>query len=408
MPTAWSVTVDVPIPVGADDLALVERLLTLARLHLGAEVAWASVLVQQRQVILAASGETTAMNVAAGAAPPADGSYCVRVLAGQLPPVVADARTDHVTRDLEVTRDLRIGSYAGVPWRTSDGSLAGMLCCVSRHPDPALQDRTLDYLRVAAAMVGDLVSTGGRGQDRAVAELERLVAALFGPGGLRTVYQPVVRLGDGARVAVEALSRFDPELFATPDRAFAAATRFRRGVDLELLAVQRALARLPDLAPGLTMCVNLSAEALTDARVQTELLRHAGHRIAVEVTEHTQVDDYLTLISVTERLRAAGLMIAVDDAGAGYASLRHILQLKPDVIKLDIGLVRGIDQDSARQALARSLVGFAGDIGALLVAEGVETEAELNRLRELGVRYGQGFLLEKPAPLDSLPRVLAR
>ncbi|BCJ56180.1 hypothetical protein Asp14428_76550 [Actinoplanes sp. NBRC 14428] len=386
------------------ELPVVERLLTLVRLHLGTEVAWASVLAEGRQVIVAAAGETAAMNIVVGDGTDADGSYCVRVLAGRLPAAVGEARRHPVTRDLAVTRDLRIGSYVGVPWRTPDGAVGGMLCCVSRHPDPGLEERSLAYLETVAAMLGDLIGGRELQEHHAAARVERAVRSLFDADGLRMVFQPAVRLSDGVPTAVEALARFDHELFPTPDRAFAAASRFRLGVDLELLAVRRAFAFLPAVPADMMMCVNLSAEALLDDRVQRALLAHADRRIGLEVTEHTQVSDYLALISVTERMRAAGIRIVVDDAGAGYASLKHILQLRPNVIKLDLTLVRDVDTDASRQALARSLVSFARDIGAILVAEGIETPAELEMLRRLGVDYGQGYLLARPA---SLGRILA-
>jgi EAL domain-containing protein (putative c-di-GMP-specific phosphodiesterase class I) len=321
------------------------------------------------------------------------------VLSGVLPPAVTDARRNLATRDLPVTRELVIGSYAGVPWTGPDGRVAGMVCCVSRHPDPALDERAIWFLEFVAGMIGQQMAgtapaaAGGPGAD---------VRGLFDDDTLRMVFQPVVRLRDGFVEVFEALARFDRTVFATPDRAFAAATRAGLGVDLEHLAVRRAFRRLHDL-PGDTMLgVNLSAEALLDDRVQTTLLDHAPRRrIGVEITEHAAVHDYLDLIGVTERLRAAGVLIVVDDAGAGYASLHHILQLRPDVIKLDVALVRGIDGDRARQALARSLVSFAADIGAHLVAEGIETPAERDLLRRLGVGYGQGYLLGRPAGLSA-------
>ena len=97
------------------------------------------------------------------------------------------------------------------------------------------------------------------------------------------------------------------------------------------------------------------------------------------------------------RLRSWGLRIAIDDAGSGYASLRHILNIRPDIIKLDIALTRAIDSDPARQALAIALVSFRQDIDAVLVAEGIETLAQLEALVRLGLRHGQGYYLGRPA-----------
>jgi len=219
---------------------------------------------------------------------------------------------------------------------------------------------------------------------------------------VQMAYQPVVNLADGSIKAYEALARFDREHFPNPARAFAAATEAGFGVELELLAIERALRCLDEMPPGAWMSTNLSVEALMTPLVCATLMKHADRGIAVELTEHTPVRDYTSLVAVTEDLRAAGVMLAVDDAGAGFASLSHILQLRPDIIKLDITLTRGIDEDPVRMALARSLVGFAQDIGAILIAEGIETHAEHEKLRSLGVQLGQGYFMAKPGPLPAL------
>lgn len=221
-------------------------------------------------------------------------------------------------------------------------------------------------------------------------------------GAIQPLFQPVVRLVDGAVVAFEALARFRKEDFPSPDSAFRAADEAGLGVELELLAMRRALASLDAVPGGAYLSTNLSVEAMLDPRVQETLLANASRRLVVELTEHTQVHDYPRLVAVTERLRAAGILIAVDDAGAGFASLSHILQLRPDIIKLDITLTRDIDTDPVRIALARCLAGFASDIGGKLVAEGIETVAEHEKLVELGVHLGQGYLLGRPAPLPAL------
>ena len=125
-------------------------------------------------------------------------------------------------------------------------------------------------------------------------------------------------------------------------------------------------------------------------------------RIVVEMTEHAPVGDYDGLNTALQPLRDAGARVAVDDAGAGFASLRHILLLAPDIIKLDISLTRGIDSDRSRRALSYALVAFARETQTTIVAEGIETEAELRALRDIGVTHGQGFLLARPMtpPID--------
>lgn len=119
------------------------------------------------------------------------------------------------------------------------------------------------------------------------------------------------------------------------------------------------------------------------------------------MTEHVPVSDYGPLVTAIEDLRGRGIRIAVDDAGAGYASLRHLIQLRPDVIKIDITLVRGIDENPLLRSMTAALIGFGNEIGAAVVAEGVETAGELEALREAGATYGQGYLFSQPQPLEA-------
>jgi EAL domain-containing protein (putative c-di-GMP-specific phosphodiesterase class I) len=229
----------------------------------------------------------------------------------------------------------------------------------------------------------------------------RTVGEVIDAQAIEMAFQPVVQLDDGTVWGYEALARFEQKHFPSPTHAFAAAHDAGIGVDLELLAVECALERLDDLPSGVWLSTNLSVEALMSPRVCETLLSHAHRDITVELTEHIQVTDYPALVAATNRLREAGILLAVDDAGAGFASLSHILQLRPDIIKLDITLTRNIDADPVRSALARSLVSFAHDIDALLIAEGIETDAERDKLRSLGVVLGQGYLMAVPGRLPS-------
>jgi EAL domain-containing protein (putative c-di-GMP-specific phosphodiesterase class I) len=155
------------------------------------------------------------------------------------------------------------------------------------------------------------------------------------------------------------------------------------------------------------MSLNLSPETTVSPRFLELLEQVPGERVVIEVTEHAAVEDYDALDPVLQRIRGRGGRLAIDDAGSGYASLRHILRLAPDVIKLDVTLTRDIGTDRARRALASALVSFAGEIGATIVAEGIETASEMEALRGLGVHQGQGFHLARPAPLEDLAVHLA-
>src|SRR5207302_1055710 len=121
--------------------------------------------------------------------------------------------------------------------------------------------------------------------------------------------------------------------------------------------------------------------------------------LVIEITEHAPVEDYDGLNEALRSFRERGGRLAVDDAGAGFSSLRHILRLVPDFIKLDGALTRGIDTDRTRRALGAALISFASEIGVPIIAEGIETQAEVDALRALEVTCGQGFFLGEPGPL---------
>ena len=216
------------------------------------------------------------------------------------------------------------------------------------------------------------------------------------------VFQPIADLATGTVVAVEALARFAAEPVRPPNLWFAEAAEVGLGRPLELAAVEAALAHLPDFPAELSMAVNVSPATVTAPEFSDLILGAPTNRIVIELTEHVEIRDYDIVIEALASLRAAGVRLAVDDAGAGFATLQHILTLQPDIIKLDIALTRGVDEDPVRRALARALVGFASEIGATIMAEGIETAGELETLRHLGVPSGQGFYLAHPGPPASL------
>jgi EAL domain-containing protein (putative c-di-GMP-specific phosphodiesterase class I) len=170
--------------------------------------------------------------------------------------------------------------------------------------------------------------------------------------------------------------------------------------------VRAAVARFADLPAQAYLSVNVSPATVVTGRVGEVVAEVPGERLVVELTEHARVADYDELADALKPLRTRGARVAVDDAGAGFAGLVHILRLVPDIIKLDIGLTRGIDQDPVRRALALSLVGFARDTGAGIVAEGIETAQELEALRDLGITWGQGYFLARPGPAISAALLL--
>jgi EAL domain-containing protein (putative c-di-GMP-specific phosphodiesterase class I) len=231
--------------------------------------------------------------------------------------------------------------------------------------------------------------------DERAARVER---ALW-PGSLTMAFQPVVNLRSGSVTGAEALARFQLEPKRTPDVWFAEAWEVGRGVELELMAVRTALDALSAMPEGTYLAVNLAPTTLMAPQLLTLLSSFACDRVIVELTEHARVEDYADIDAAVQRLRAIGVRLAIDDAGAGFSSFQHILQLRPELIKLDRSLTRAVDADPVRYALASALVTFASSLGASVCAEGIETEDELVALQRLGIVYGQGYFLGRPGPL---------
>jgi EAL domain-containing protein (putative c-di-GMP-specific phosphodiesterase class I)/CheY-like chemotaxis protein len=226
------------------------------------------------------------------------------------------------------------------------------------------------------------------------------VEATLARGLLAMVFQPICDLASHEAIGFEALARFELEPVRTPDVWFAEAAEVGLLVELELTAVRAALGALPALADEAFLAVNVSPSTLCGPEL-LDVIRDTrdAERIVLEATEHAPIDDYELATRALEALRAHGVRLAVDDAGAGFASLRHIVRLSPEFIKIDGTLTRRVDADRSQRALTKALIAFAGETDATIVAEGLETDDQVTALRELGVTLGQGYRLGRPGPL---------
>lgn len=239
-------------------------------------------------------------------------------------------------------------------------------------------------------------------QTRRRGEQVRSIRRILGGRGLTMLFQPVADLRIGAVVGLEALARFDSPAWRAPEIAFREAAAVGLLVDLELAAIRSALAQIDRLPGDAFLSLNMSPVTVMSSRFAEAISAAPAERVVIEITEHAQVDDYTALNEALAMLRGRKVRLAIDDAGAGFASLQHIIRLSPDFIKLDITLTRGIDEAPVRRALATALISFASEIGAAIIAEGIETQGEFDTLRALGVPYGQGFYLARPGPANSL------
>jgi PAS domain S-box-containing protein len=294
--------------------------------------------------------------------------------------------------------ELGVGAIAFAPVRQG-GRLIGLMVVTSAEADAVAQlteslPAILEFAGFAGALMGpavtDLTETG-RSRER--------IAEIIKTAAFRPVFQPIIDLATGVPAGYEALTRFSSG--TAPNLVFADARVAGLEAELEMATLAAAISAAAALPEGAWLSLNVSPSLVTANKRLTGVLRRSQRPIVLEVTEHVPVNDYAALRTAIGSLRPE-VRVAIDDAGAGVANFSHIVELRPAFVKLDIGLVRGIDADLTRQALIVGLLHFARVSRSQTIAEGVETEEELGTLRELGVPLAQGYLLGRPAAVDGL------
>lgn len=376
----------------------IQRGLEAVRRHLRMEVAYVSRFEDGRSVFREVDAPGLEALIRPGDSRGLDEVYCLHILAGRLPELIPDTAAFPLATAMPITQAVPIGAHVSVPIRLPDGRPYGMFCCLSPRANPSLNDRDLQVMRVFAEMAGHAIArevVEAEASRSRMAELETVMEERL----FTFRFQPILTLQPLQVVGFEALCRFGPEPYRTPDLWFAAAHAAGCGVELELAVLQRAVQALRRLKAPAFLSLNAAPATILSGRLPKLFAGLPTERLVLEVTEHSQVEDYDALRAALAPLRSGGVKLAIDDAGAGYSSLQHILQLQPDIIKLDMGLVRGVDQDPAKRALAAALCFFARETGCQIVAEGIETEAEFAALEALGVSRGQGYLLGRPGDL---------
>ena len=300
----------------------------------------------------------------------------------------------HPYNALLVGLGVHLAAYAPLRW---GGTVIGLLVldATESTSEEALSNSLgalVEFADLSAALIGDEVASRVelvRARSRIHSIIER---QLFHP-----VFQPIVELDTRAIVGHEALTRFDDHV--PPDVRFGEAAAVGLGLELERATLGAALTAASALPSG-WLNLNASPALIEAGRSIGPLLRGRGRRIVLEVTEHAEIADYSSFKARLTMIRPR-VELAIDDAGAGFASLRHILELQPAFIKLDRSLVEGIETDLARQALVVGLRHFARETDCRLIAEGIETAEQLAVLRSLEIEFGQGYLLGRPEPVAS-------
>jgi len=219
------------------------------------------------------------------------------------------------------------------------------------------------------------------------------------------VFQPIYDIRNNEIIGYECLSRFEYVEGMTTHDWFEQARECKLDIELELTAFLEAIRYLPSIPDNQYLSINLSPNSIYDESSIKAIANFDLSRIVIEITEHERIKNYEKFNNALIILRQKGARIAIDDAGAGYASLKHILEIEADKIKLDISLIRDIHRDKKRRALASALVTFAHEIGTKVLAEGVESEEEMRTLIRMGVTTMQGYYIGRPQPFESITKI---
>ena len=382
-----------------DSEDVIQGALMAIRNHLGMEVAYFSEFVDGRSVFRRVDAPGLEHLIKAGDSQSLDDVYCNHILEGRLPELIPDTAREPLAQAMPITRAVPIGSHISIPIRLPDGTPYGMFCCLSPRPNPSLNERDLSTMRVFAELAAKQVHAEIE-ERRAYRARRGAVETVIKERGFEMVYQPIFNLTSMSVIGYEALCRFAPEPYRAPDLWFGDAAAVGLDVDLELQVIETASAVFDVLPAGISLALNASPRTITSGRLQDSLRAKYLDRTILEITEHTRVENYDALHRTLSGLKSAGVKLALDDAGAGYSGLNRIVQLAPDIIKMDMSLTRGVDHDPARRALASAMIFYARETGTALVAEGIETAEELRVLQMLGVTRGQGYHLGRPGHID--------
>ncbi|WP_445167747.1 EAL domain-containing protein [Mycolicibacterium sp. Dal123E01] len=377
---------------------LVRTLLGLLRSRLGLDTAWLSSFRDGMQTMEVLDGDAEAVNLSAGDQSALFDSYCVRVIDGRLPGIVPDTTANQTTAALPVTGEWNLGAYVGVPVLSPNGATIGMVCAVSPMAKPYLADIDLRVVRQVAELIGTLIASPEKSLDTTAAQRAE-IRKVVSQRDFEVVFQPVHDVTSGKVMGVEALARF-PRAPFRPDAFLAQAALLGLGIQLETAILRRVISMVPRLPLNIFVAVNLSpGAALVAPWAQLLADVEEPSRIVLELTEHDAVLDYGALEEALEPCRSRGVRIAVDDVGAGFSSFSHVLELSPEFVKIDQSITRHIDVDDARRRLAHAIAELAGQMGATVIAEGIENQGELDTVGAVGITAAQGFYLSRPRPV---------
>jgi EAL domain-containing protein (putative c-di-GMP-specific phosphodiesterase class I) len=352
----------------------------LVRRELGLNVAFISEIRGDRRTFRALVSDVR-LPIEEGFEEPYEDTYCEMITSGRLDEVVPDTSRDPLTAEAFHTSYLGIGSYVGVPMLRSSGELFGTLCAFAPDPRPDLSPAQAEVLRATAVLIMRLIEVEEEVEGR-LADVARHVDAALDDVTIDLL--PVLEVRGDVVVGHEAFPRFGDG--ASYRRRLAQAREIGRGVELELAVMTRTLERVEEDGVQVVSCA-LSLEALRDPAFQAIVAALPPSRMLLRFDVDEPIDDYEELTALLRPLRRLGARVAIDRVGDGAAELRHILLLSPDVLRIDPVLVRGLHADPARRVLVESIAVLADKLDADCVALGVDADADLDWMEELGVTH---------------------
>ena len=375
----------------------IERILKSVRGHLGVEIAFVARYVEDDQRELTHVSTDLDLPMGPGYRNPREEGYCWHILHGRLPELIQDPSDYPLTETMDITHFLPVGCHINTPLRLSDGTVWGSFCALGRQPDRTMNQRDLDILKSFAGLVGERIESSLE-EDVMLRQARIRVEAMLDGHAVTIFQQPIHDLSSGKPVGLECLARFPDLTKRGPQAWFDDAEKAGLGNQLEMTAVRCALETVGSVPDGIYAAINASPATILSGELRHVLEESGARDLVIEITEHQEVEDFEALAREIAAIRPFA-RIAIDDVGTGYAGLRHLIELQPDILKMDMVLTRKCDKDPARRAIAAAMVQFARDIGAKLIAEGIETEEERAVMQDLGVDYGQGYLFARPLPV---------
>lgn len=324
-----------------------------------------------------------------------DNSLCWLVIQGKLPERVTDTSLYENAMCLPVVDQLNVRSHFSVPLRRRDGRVHGSLCCFSYRPRPDIDERDMQVLRSVAAIVSDQIEGRIELEERGE-EAGREIARLMAADDIAIIHQPIYDLTDWHLIGHECLMRNKADPERSPLELLERARTAGKTLELELHVARKALATLDRAHPERFIAINVSPATLTSQALAALIPEGLEARLVIELNQQETAPQQAAVRQAIEAWKARA-WVAVNSAGAGFAGLQTLVDLGPDIVKIDRDFLGGLAADPARRALVKALVQFASETGVTLIAQGVETREDLQALRELGVRFAQGYILGKPA-----------